>query len=825
MSNQNERKSVCPYLGLANDRASHFSYPENSHCCFVNNKQSSITVDHQSNFCLNSNHLACSRYIDFDPDLLAKQVSASSDESSDLIKGKTFIWTAVGIFVSLLIIGGVIYFSNQVREQEQVSIAIESTGFLPNSTPTSFPVETDELEELPTSTESTSDSSAFLATPTSTATPLLGSKTIVLSPESSDVGWVTSGDSRGNNFGDSYIYAGIFDGQVYNGAFQFDLSSVSRGAPIYQAELQLTGLNDERLGINRDETNSAGWAVKMLDGEIDESWRSHDYQTIFNANALQVLSPILGIDDLGAGKINSFYLSPDQIEVIKSRITDNEIPTISFRVDGPVVGSNTLFAWDSGYGPSTQGNIVKLILEVGEPPATPPPYKYVLVTSTATPENIVTVAAIALQQTAEATRVGTATPLPSNAVTPTPFPDYLVLVPTSTPENGATAQFLGQIATAESLLYGTATPFSEDAITATPIPTETPTPIPTPIQYKLITDTPTPSSVFAAATLSAQSTAQAQQYGTPTPLPENWATPIVVTSVPTPINAETAQAINAESTAIAFTTGTPVPTPNNVVTATPTAVYEVIPFLLTPTSTAPTAIPRSMPPELIGKILFKSNREEGSDTSIKIYVYDPETGELGRLTDTWPYDVAEARDAWSADNRYRAFTKDAIRYSTQGATGKENSVRTDAPAVYAYDYLYKEERQLTDFGTGLAYNGVWSPTKELVAFVSNDSSDDEIWVVDYLSGELKQLTTSNEEYNAKEIGKDTFIPEINKHPSWSPDGTQIIFGSTRSGNYQLWIMNANGDEQQLLMGWDNWTPYNDWDPVWVKYLDPSPSLD
>jgi hypothetical protein len=26
------------------------------------------------------------------------------------------------------------------------------------------------------------------------------------------------------------------------------------------------------------------------------------------------------------------------------------------------------------------------------------------------------------------------------------------------------------------------------------------------------------------------------------------------------------------------------------------------------------------------------------------------------------------------------------------------------------------------------------------------------------------------------------------------------------------------------MGWDNWTPYNDWGPVWVKYLDPAPSV-
>jgi hypothetical protein len=476
-----------------------------------------------------------------------------------------------------------------------------------------------------------------------------------------------------------------------------------------------------------------------------------------------------------------------------------------------------------------------------------------VVTSTPTPQNVVTAAAIVMQMTAEATRLGTVTPLPANMVTATPFPDYLVIVPTPTPENEVTAQAMIVEATAIALTTGTPTPFPTDAVTATPTPPPTETPTPVPLQLVIITSTPTPDSVFTAATLSAAATAQARAVGTATPLPANWVTPIVVTATPQPLNAATSQAEAQLATAIALTTGTPEPTSSNVQTATPTAAFTLIEPILQPTLTPiPSPLPEAMPTELIGKILFLSDRElptelqgtqnypfsPGFSTALTalnsdlpdnkkiyvVYVFDPETGQLGRLTASWPYDLALARDSWSADNRFRVFTKDAIRYKQIDPTilgAAPIHLREDIPALYWSDSLYKAEEQLTEFGAGIAYQGAWSPTAEQITFVSTDSADDDIWIINRDGSGLKQLTEDNREYNAREIGKDTFIPEINKHPSFSPDGQQIVFFSTRSGNNQLWVMNRDGSEEQILM---DWTPYNDWDPVWVKYSDAAPVL-
>ena len=107
----------------------------------------------------------------------------------------------------------------------------------------------------------------------------------------------------------------------------------------------------------------------------------------------------------------------------------------------------------------------------------------------------------------------------------------------------------------------------------------------------------------------------------------------------------------------------------------------------------------------------------------------------------------------------------------------------------------------------------------------------DIWILDLTRG-----TTS----------RFTFDPGADQRPTWSPDGSQIAFGSTRSGQFDIYRKNASGTgEAELLLEseankypvqWSQdgaWLSFTDLDPqgnfdLWVLPLagdsDPIPFL-
>ena len=96
------------------------------------------------------------------------------------------------------------------------------------------------------------------------------------------------------------------------------------------------------------------------------------------------------------------------------------------------------------------------------------------------------------------------------------------------------------------------------------------------------------------------------------------------------------------------------------------------------------------------------------------------------------------------------------------------------------------------------YDPNWSPSGDKIAFVTNTTGNDEIWVMTATGGEVRQLTHNEWEWD--------------KHPTWSPDGGQIAFFSNRTGKRQIWVMGADGSGQHNISN----NNYEDWDPVWIR---------
>ena len=70
-----------------------------------------------------------------------------------------------------------------------------------------------------------------------------------------------------------------------------------------------------------------------------------------------------------------------------------------------------------------------------------------------------------------------------------------------------------------------------------------------------------------------------------------------------------------------------------------------------------------------------------------------------------------------------------------------------------------------------------------IAFSSNRTGDNEIYVMNANGTEQTRLTTN---------------PANDDFPAWSPDGLKIAFNSYRDGNTEIYVMNADGTGQTRL---------------------------
>ena len=79
----------------------------------------------------------------------------------------------------------------------------------------------------------------------------------------------------------------------------------------------------------------------------------------------------------------------------------------------------------------------------------------------------------------------------------------------------------------------------------------------------------------------------------------------------------------------------------------------------------------------------------------------------------------------------------------------------------------------------------------------NPDRRNHIFALDLPSGRISQLTSGKNHHD--------------QHPKWSPDGRRISFVSSRGGNFDLYVMNADGTNVMRLTD----HPANDFDPIWM----------
>lgn len=111
--------------------------------------------------------------------------------------------------------------------------------------------------------------------------------------------------------------------------------------------------------------------------------------------------------------------------------------------------------------------------------------------------------------------------------------------------------------------------------------------------------------------------------------------------------------------------------------------------------------------------------------------------------------------------------------------------------LYIFDLESGVSRTLFETPRG-EFDPAWSPDGNKIAFTSMRDGTWQIYVFDLLTSTLTQLTSAEEVLRSRANNQ-------SRYPAWSPDGKTLVYALRRAQEYQLWTMNADGSNKQLLV--------------------------
>jgi Tol biopolymer transport system component len=115
--------------------------------------------------------------------------------------------------------------------------------------------------------------------------------------------------------------------------------------------------------------------------------------------------------------------------------------------------------------------------------------------------------------------------------------------------------------------------------------------------------------------------------------------------------------------------------------------------------------------------------------------------------------------------------------------------------IQSVNNLGEDRKSLTQ--SGFNCWPAYSPDGKQIAFGSNRDRDYDIYVMDAGGDNVRRLTNS---------------PGLDARPAWSPDGKQIAFTSNRDGNYRIYVMNADGSKVRRVTESKERDDYATWHP-------------
>jgi TolB protein len=136
------------------------------------------------------------------------------------------------------------------------------------------------------------------------------------------------------------------------------------------------------------------------------------------------------------------------------------------------------------------------------------------------------------------------------------------------------------------------------------------------------------------------------------------------------------------------------------------------------------------------------------------------------------------------------------------------SSRTGNKEIWAMDYDGQNQRQITHLGS-ISLSPRISPDNSRLAFASLGR---EGWSVRIYSLELDRMVS----FPSGTVGGS------NQSPAWSGDGSKIAFSSSRSGDPEIWVVDANGSNPRRLTNFagpdvsPTWNPRTNAQLAWVS---------